>query len=54
VRALVDPHVLPPTPPTRAGLSSRRDAEAAYFEPLADRGELDLDPDDHRSPPLFR
>lgn len=37
-----------------AGLSSRRDAEAAYFEPLADRGELDLDPDDHRSPPLFR
>ena len=35
------------------GLASRRRAEAAYFEPLAGDAELDLEPDDYRSPPLF-
>lgn len=39
----------PPTcPPLTAGATQRSAAEAAYFEPLAE-----IDPEDHRSPPLF-
>lgn len=43
----------PPPPPPAAGLrgGSGSDARAAYFEPLSDR--LELDPEDHTSPPLF-
>lgn len=34
-----------------AELTHRGAAREAYFEPLSDR--LDVDPEDHRSPPLF-
>lgn len=47
-------HALTPPPgglcstPPPAGATQRSAAEAAYFEPLAE-----VDPEDHRSPPLF-